>query len=1414
MKKKWLIGIASCIMVVALSFGLAACGDNGGNGKDDALVAQKAIDTLNIMYSGDNESTPSDYKVVGQVTAEGTQCAVKWTITSDVENYSNYVSVSEEMDNESKYTVHITRTTVDVPYKLNASVTVGSETKTTSFNHKVPLTQNAGIDTVNATLDFTDAKNYTRNSNNQVWQANGLKLENNSTQAADYTNPARFYKNTKISIAFTDTTIGILHLDFHCDSDYTYNGTTKYFATCLETDLAAQFPEAEITHDEATHGEEGHVVGLQLTAAVSVFEFTCTSDQIRLNSIDVEGVKIGDETIIASAKASLELEQNVYFIQDTATLPTEYNGATIAWSIKETTTYASVSGNTLTISSLPTEGTATVTLVATISAGSATPDTKEFPITLKPTPELTGAGTAASPYTAADAHKIAALLEEGDYFSKAGEPVRVQVKGYVIDTGTWKSNSSYSNWDDVYISTSEADDNESDNAIMIYRLTPDSTYLKGETDLAVGAELTVLAYIQNYGGKYELTYIGQTNPTATAYDDSRTQEEKDVSKALAALADTLTVTEAGEIDLTASTVATVTFTWSTENSTYTISGNKLTVSELPATAVTFDATVTATAGEGAAQKEGTKTVKITIQPATSGTEKVLELTPSNFNSTDDGLEKSGVVENTAHSEEFTFNSQGYIKSNTLGTISKIEAEVYGSYDNMKMYAAYTADTAKQVTGTKTTPQSNHQLFTYTFEGGTTEFYFVNDSTYQVHMYWIKIYYVEAEGGDENAAVLTLKSDSFTVLDDAQTSGYAKYKGTHTVDGYQITLADIMPNTYSDSKAYNVIQFKASSGTMTLTGEFTSITLVVASTYTYEKTNFPQIKAGSSVLDHSKVKEEATNEKATSNSTAYPITLFTVSYAVTTTGSQTIEIKKTDAGALNVLSIEFYGEGGSAPAQPTADEKVAAAKTAIEAADYIETSYDRVDNIALPKTESEATFTWSIEDDTKATYVIVEDGILKILALPKTENITVTLTVTISCEGATKSETVKKEITIVADNTNYGTEEAPLTVAQALAIASTQCTALGDFTKQPVYVTGVALSTPKDNGSYCGQLEVCDANDSNSKILIYSITKINKTDSGIAKNDTVIFYGFIVKYDNKSADGLIEFSTYTTTNNTKINVQLLKITRGESTITLGELNGVTISDLTTGAKKTNDTKVIFTLSVPQGTIVTAVKANDEVLVAEEANTYSFVILGDVTITIEIAQPSSLSAGSHELNFDFTTGFGTTYAKDWTNAYAEHNENFGDLITEDVSGTVNFSNANKQTSTLKDRPVIVAKNSTEYITLKLANSNVEITSVEFTLQAWTSNKTFSDIHIEYTVDGTTWTTCSEVKSGSIEKDSVPVITSNAVIPAGVTQVRLSITTTATSNTQIALSSIKLTVNVTAAAAAANLEAPEAILLDGKH
>ena len=122
--------------------------------------------------------------------------------------------------------------------------------------------------------------------------------------------------------------------------------------------------------------------------------------------------------------------------------------------------------------------------------------------------------------------------------------------------------------------------------------------------------------------------------------------------------------------------------------------------------------------------------------------QVLEITNKNISTDIAGLEVSGVVPLDKYNEiTFNKNVNSYIRSKTLGKVYMIVTDVYGKYDNMEMYAAYTKDSAKLVTGTTTDVSDMEKLYTYMFDDGTTEFYLVNPTEqYDVSMYSIKIYY--------------------------------------------------------------------------------------------------------------------------------------------------------------------------------------------------------------------------------------------------------------------------------------------------------------------------------------------------------------------------------------------------------------------------------------------------------------------------------------------------------------------------------------------------------------------------------------------------------------------------------------------------------------------------------------------------
>ncbi len=157
-------------------------------------------------------------------------------------------------------------------------------------------------------------------------------------------------------------------------------------------------------------------------------------------------------------------------------------------------------------------------------------------------------------------------------------------------------------------------------------------------------------------------------------------------------------------------------------------------------------------------------------------------------------------------------------------------------------------------------------------------------------------------------------------------------------------------------------------------------------------------------------------------------------------------------------------------------------------------------------------------------------------------------------------------------------------------------------------------------------------------------------------------------------------------------------------------------------------------------------------------------------------------SGEIVLDFAANF-ATFGASWNNSYTSRTISFKE-VGIDGDGKVILSNANKQSDTITDRPVICAKNVAQYVTIDLGTSDKNIQSVTFDLQQW-SDKTFADIHIEYSVDGTEWDTCSDTIT------TPGTLSSNVTIPAGAT-VRLSFVASKSKNTQIGLSKITLTVD----------------------
>lgn len=135
-----------------------------------------------------------------------------------------------------------------------------------------------------------------------------------------------------------------------------------------------------------------------------------------------------------------------------------------------------------------------------------------------------------------------------------------------------------------------------------------------------------------------------------------------------------------------------------------------------------------------------------------GVLKTLTITPANFDSISE-LDLNGVVENTDHTDEFTFNSNAVMKSNKIKGIEEITIHVYQTYENLSVYSNYNG-TGSALKASKETLDKAAK-FTYTLNGAD-EFYIVNSSDqYRTHVYSIEISYTGAEvsggnsGNDDN-----------------------------------------------------------------------------------------------------------------------------------------------------------------------------------------------------------------------------------------------------------------------------------------------------------------------------------------------------------------------------------------------------------------------------------------------------------------------------------------------------------------------------------------------------------------------------------------------------------------------------------------------------------------------------------------
>ena len=191
------------------------------------------------------------------------------TITCGTTGASIYYAIGEDDFVAYSEGVQIDETVTVKAYATKTGL-VDSETASQECEYVDLSTQPT---TVEATLSFANkAQRTTFTTSQQVWTQNGITLTNDkaasTSNVADYANPARFYKSSKITI---DAPGNITKIEFTCNS--------SSYATALKSSIASGTGTVTVS---------GSVVTVVPSSSATSFVIaSLTGGQVRMNSLMV-----------------------------------------------------------------------------------------------------------------------------------------------------------------------------------------------------------------------------------------------------------------------------------------------------------------------------------------------------------------------------------------------------------------------------------------------------------------------------------------------------------------------------------------------------------------------------------------------------------------------------------------------------------------------------------------------------------------------------------------------------------------------------------------------------------------------------------------------------------------------------------------------------------------------------------------------------------------------------------------------------------------------------------------------------------------------------------------------------------------------------------------------------------------------
>ena len=412
------------------------------------------------------------------------------------------------------------------------------------------------------------------------------------------------------------------------------------------------------------------------------------------------------------------------------------------------------------------------------------------------------------------------------------------------------------------------------------------------------------------------------------------------------------------------------------------------------------------------------------------------------------------------------------------------------------------------------------------------------------------------------------------------------------------------------------------------------------------------------------------------------------------------------------------------------------------------------------------------------------------------DVTVTLTATITLgevtETATFTVTVAKE----------GTEEPPVeetvyTVAGILDVMANYTD--GQVSTEEYIVSGVVTSSSYNSkyGSYTIWLlngDKAQAFELYSVGMDASITG-DYTAANALVGYTVTCKGLLKRFGTTYEMAYISNPTHTPT-----------IT---SVVAPTDASKVAVDNTALDLAPSISTNVTLATTGAAGSTITWASSNTDVIATDGTVTRPAVGAADATVTLTatitcgetsmtrtftVTVPAETGVVSNDATYDLTNNF-SSYSSNWGTSYDARTIQSTVLGADIPAATIVFSRASKQSSTITNAPVLATNTGksagTVYVTFSLTETGKTLSSVTFNLQRWTDSKKFTNISIEYKDASGNWVNSATLISvkDAIALSDPTVDFASAALPSGVTEVRLVVTGTSSSNMQLGVTGIKV-------------------------